>query len=64
MANSCPGKPKGIDSAVRRRFKGTVRMPKIGYGSNKKTRHLLPTGFKKFTVRNAGELEILIMQST
>lgn len=32
-------KPKGIDSAVRRRFRGTVRMPKIGYGSDKRTIH-------------------------
>lgn len=29
-----------------------MRMPNIGYGSNKKTRHLLPNGFKKFVVRN------------
>jgi hypothetical protein len=27
-------------------------MPSIGYGSNKKTRHCLPDGFKKFLVNN------------
>lgn len=27
-------------------------MPNIGYGSNKKTRHMLPTGFRKVLVHN------------
>ena len=27
-------------------------MPSIGYGSNKKTRHLMPDGFYKFVVNN------------
>ena len=27
-------------------------MPKIGYGSNKETRHVLPNGFRKVVVRN------------
>jgi hypothetical protein len=31
----------------RRRFKGAIRMPNIGYGTNKKDRHVLPNGFKK-----------------
>ena len=45
-------KPKGIDSRVRRRFKGQYLMPNIGYGSNAKTRHMMPDGFKKFVVHN------------
>jgi large subunit ribosomal protein L32e len=38
-------------------------MPKIGYGSAKKTRHLLPNGFRKFTVSNLKELELLLMHN-
>ena len=38
-------------------------MPKIGYGSNKKTRHCMPDGFKRFLVRNVQDLELLLMQN-
>lgn len=38
-------------------------MPNIGYGSDKKTRHYLPNGFKKFVVHNAKELEVLMMHN-
>merc|ERR1712121_625260 len=54
-------KPKGIDNRVRRRFKGQYLMPSIGYGSNSKTRHMMPDGFKKFVVNNVKELECLLM---
>ncbi|KAJ2721574.1 60S ribosomal protein L32 [Coemansia sp. Benny D115] len=54
-------RPVGIDSRTRRRFKGTRPHPKIGYGSNKKTRFLLPNGFRKFTVKNSADLESLVM---
>ncbi|XP_063371277.1 large ribosomal subunit protein eL32 [Cydia amplana] len=56
-------KPRGIDNRVRRRFKGQYLMPGIGYGSNKKTRHMLPNGFRKVLVHNVRELEILMMQN-
>ena len=38
-------------------------MPNIGYGTDKKTRHYLPNGFKKFVVHNVKELEILMMHN-
>merc|ERR1712072_221602 len=56
-------KPKGIDSRVRRRFKGQLPMPKIGYGSNAKTRHVLPNGYKEFVVNNEKDVETLLMQN-
>jgi hypothetical protein len=36
-----------ITSAACRKFKGAIQMPNIGYGTNKKDRHVLPNGFKK-----------------
>mmetsp|Transcript_26527 Transcript_26527/g.103338 ORF Transcript_26527/g.103338 Transcript_26527/m.103338 type:complete len:82 (-) Transcript_26527:1496-1741(-) len=38
-------------------------MPNIGYGSNKKTRHLMPNGFYKFVVNNVKELDLLLMHN-
>mmetsp|Transcript_7744 Transcript_7744/g.18262 ORF Transcript_7744/g.18262 Transcript_7744/m.18262 type:complete len:124 (-) Transcript_7744:1128-1499(-) len=52
-------KPKGIDSCVRRKFKGKTLMPNIGFGSNKQTRNLTPRGLYKIKVRNHRELEII-----
>merc|ERR1712189_22034 len=48
-------------TAVRRRFKGQYLMPSIGYGSNAKTRHMMPDGFRKFVVHNVKDVELLLM---
>nr|XP_035926843.1 60S ribosomal protein L32-like [Halichoerus grypus] len=54
-------KPRGTDSRVHRRFKGQILMPNIGYRSNKKTEHMLPSGFQKFLVHNVKELKVRLM---
>mmetsp|Transcript_12304 Transcript_12304/g.33585 ORF Transcript_12304/g.33585 Transcript_12304/m.33585 type:complete len:134 (-) Transcript_12304:432-833(-) len=56
-------RPKGIDNAMRRKFKGHGLMPNIGYGTNAKTRHVLPSGFQKMLVNNVGDLELLMMHN-
>jgi large subunit ribosomal protein L32e len=48
---------------MRRKFKGMTRMPKIGYGSDRRTKFLLQNGFKKFRVSNPAELELLLMHN-
>ena len=35
----------------------------VGYGSDKATRHMQPSGFYKFTVSNVKQLEVLLMQN-
>lgn len=56
-------KQKGIDSCVRRRFRGTIPQPNIGYGSNKKTKHMTPSGHKVLLVKNVKDLEVLLLHT-
>lgn len=56
-------KQKGIDSVVRRRFRGNIAEPTIGYGSNKKTRGLAPSGHKIFLVKNIKDLDVLMLHT-
>lgn len=35
----------------------------IGYGSNKKTRYMMPSGHKSFLVNNVKDLELLMMHN-
>ena len=56
-------RPRGIDSRQRRKFKGLTLLVHVGYGSDKKTRHMLPDGFYKVVVSTVKELEMLLMQN-
>ena len=38
-------------------------MPGIGCRNAKKTRHVLPSGFKKLLIRNEKDLELLLMNN-
>ena len=35
----------------------------IGYGNNKKTRHMMPSGHKAFLVNNTRDLDLLLMHN-
>lgn len=56
-------KQKGIDSCVRRRFRGTIPQPNIGYGSNKKTKFMNPAGLRVYVVKNVADLDVLLMHT-
>ena len=56
-------RPRGIDNPIRRRYRGMARMAKIGFGNDKKTRHQLPNGFKKFLVKNLEDMDVLLMNN-
>jgi len=43
-------KPRGIDNPMRRKFRGNQMMPNIGLKQAAKTRHMLPSGFRKLLI--------------
>eukprot|EP01013_Petalomonas_cantuscygni_P014032 TRINITY_DN2880_c0_g1_i1.p2 TRINITY_DN2880_c0_g1~~TRINITY_DN2880_c0_g1_i1.p2 ORF type:complete len:139 (+),score=29.91 TRINITY_DN2880_c0_g1_i1:111-527(+) len=55
-------KQKGIDSAVRRRWRGWPLMPNIGYGTAKAHRNIHPDGFLHFPIQRVEDLDMLFMQ--
>ena len=54
-------RPRGIDSRVRRQYRGNKPLVKAGYGQNKNTKYSLPNGFKKHLITNMQDLEVLLM---
>ncbi|XP_040492870.1 60S ribosomal protein L32-like [Ursus americanus] len=56
-----PMKPEIVKKRVCRRFKSQILTPSIGYGNNKKAKHMLSSGFQEFLVHNIKELEVLLM---
>lgn len=38
-------------------------MPSIGYGSNRKTRHMMPSGHKAFLVNSTSDVDLLLMHN-
>ena len=56
-------RPRGIDNPIRRRYRGMKRMAKIGFGTDKRARHQLPNGFKKFLVKNLEDMDVLLMNN-
>lgn len=43
-------KPRGIDNRCRRGYRGSRPLVRIGYGTDKRTRGVLPCGMRKFSV--------------
>jgi len=52
-------RPRGIDSKVREKVKGWIKMPSIGYRTPKYVRGLHPSGYEEVLVHNLAELENL-----
>eukprot|EP01003_Olkasia_polycarbonata_P007339 NODE_840_length_680_cov_691.738510_g770_i0.p2 GENE.NODE_840_length_680_cov_691.738510_g770_i0~~NODE_840_length_680_cov_691.738510_g770_i0.p2 ORF type:complete len:135 (-),score=32.45 NODE_840_length_680_cov_691.738510_g770_i0:194-598(-) len=56
-------KPKGIDSVLRRCWRGQPSMPSIGFATSKKFKNVHPDRLKHFIVKNDKDLDMLLMSS-
>ncbi|TVY21784.1 60S ribosomal protein L32 [Lachnellula arida] len=52
--------PPTSDTTTRTKL---IRTLQIGFGSNKKTRHMMPSGHKAFLVNNTRDVELLLMHN-
>ena len=43
---------------------GLTNASQIGYGSNRKTRHMMPSGHKAFVVNNVADVDLLLMHNS
>jgi len=43
---------------------GLTNALQIGYGSNRKTRHMMPSGHKAFVVNNVADVDLLLMHNS
>ena len=48
---------RGLDNKVRKKKKGALKSPNVGYGTPRKVRYLHPSGFQEILVHNLKELE-------
>ena len=45
---------------MRRKFRGNKPLVAIGYGTDKRTKHTIPNGFKKLLITNLHDIELLL----
>nr|WNS68459.1 60S ribosomal protein L32 [Trichomonas gallinae] len=57
-------RPHGLDCRFRRKFRGAPIHPSIGFGSDKTTRYMLPSGFIPVIVRSLKDLDMLLTKNT
>jgi len=63
LSTSSWRRQRGIDSAIRRCYKGRQPLVSIGFRTNKKTRHMDRDGFRRYVVNNLGDLDVLLMHN-